>query len=84
MNKSFLVLGLTLALTACGGGGDDSSAPTPIPPDHGGDITPDNLLDECERSGCTLDEAVTTSSLTISSAPITLTDNASITLESPL
>ncbi len=46
--------------------------------------TPDDdsvLIAECENSGCTLDEAVSTPTLTVTTAAITLTENASITLE---
>ncbi|TVO35895.1 hypothetical protein [Vibrio algivorus] len=76
MKTQLLTLGIVLALSGCGGSDDDNAAP-----DNGGGGNPEDLIEQCENSGCTIDDAVTTSSLTVTNAPITLTDNASITLD---
>ena len=88
MKTHLMVIAIALALSGCGGGsgGDDATpVPTPTPsptpnPDGGGDNS-DSLIEQCENSGCTIDDEVSTSSLTVTNAPITLTNNASIILE---
>lgn len=76
MKTQLITLGIVIALAGCGGSDDGNATP-----DNGGGDNPDNLIEQCESSGCTIDDAVTTSSLTVTNAPITLTDNASITLD---
>ncbi len=90
MKPTLLILGMALTLSGCGGGGN--SAPTSHglpwtdlgPSDTGWtDINPsNNLIKQCETEGCTLDDAVTTTDFVVTNAPIILTTNASITLES--
>ncbi len=73
--KPILLSIIALSLIGCGDSSSNSS-----PTNTGSDDTA-ALIAECENSGCTLNSAITTPTFTVSSAPITLTTNASITLE---
>ncbi|WP_086982425.1 hypothetical protein [Vibrio aphrogenes] len=85
MKRYLLAMFIAASLMGCGGGEGSESSPEPDKP-----ITPidpetptDNaaLLSECENSGCVLETDITAQTLTVSTAPITLTSTASITLE---
>ncbi len=76
MKKIVLTL-ITLSLIGCG----DSSNGSSTGINDIGDTDNQALISECENAGCTLDSAITVATFTVSSAPITLTQNASITLE---
>ncbi|MEF1283790.1 hypothetical protein QTN94_07420 [Vibrio sp. M250220] len=70
--KNIVFIFCTTILIGCSD--NKASEVGPVPPTE-------SAVDVCENQGCTLDTPISTVSLTVSSAPIILTTNASITLE---